>query len=208
MSKETYKPELIIIAGPNGSGKTSVTKRFLHHEWAEGTIYINPDEVANEMFGDWNSKEAVLNAANYCAEWREKCLTERKSFVFETVMSAEDKVQFIIKAKNAGFFIRLFFISTENPKINASRIADRVMKGGHDVPISKIISRYYKAIENCKTVSSIVDRLYVYDNSVDGEEAKLQFRLANGVMGKMYVTDVPEWAQAILPDTEDELLCK
>jgi len=129
-------------------------------------------------------------------------LTERKSFVFETVMSAEDKVQFIIKAKNAGFFIRLFFISTENPKINASRIADRVMKGGHDVPISKIISRYYKAIENCKTVSSIVDRLYVYDNSVDGEEAKLQFRLVNGVMGKMYVTDVPEWAQAILPDTE------
>ncbi|MBQ8672966.1 MAG: zeta toxin family protein [Bacteroides sp.] len=205
MSKETHKPELIIIAGPNGSGKTSVTKRFLHHEWAEGTIYINPDEVANEMFGDWNSKEAVLNAANYCAAWRKKCLTERKSFVFETVMSAEDKVQFIIKAKNAGFFIRLFFISTKNPKINASRIADRVMKGGHDVPISKIISRYYKAIENCKTVSSIVDRLYVYDNSVDGEEAKLQFRLVNGVMGKMYVTDVPEWAQAILPDTEDEI---
>ena len=118
-------------------------------------------------------------------------------------MSAEDKIQFIIKAKNAGFFIRLFFISTENPKINASRIADRVMKGGHDVPISKIISRYYKAIENCKTVSSVVDRLYVYDNSVDGEEAKIQFRLTNGVMGKMYVTDMPEWAQAILPDTEN-----
>jgi predicted ABC-type ATPase len=133
-------------------------------------------------------------------------LIERKSFVFETVMSAEDKIQFIIKAKNAGFFIRLFFISTENPKINASRIADRVMKGGHDVPISKIISRYYKAIENCKTVSSIVDRLYVYDNSVDGEDAKIQFRLVNGVMGKMYVTDVPEWAQAILPDTENEVL--
>ena len=159
--------------------------------------------MANEIFGDWNSKEAVLNAANYCAEWREKCLIERKSFVFETVMSAEDKIQFIIKAKNAGFFIRLFFISTENPKINASRIADRVMKGGHDVPISKIISRYYKAIENCKTVSSVVDRLYVYDNSVDGEEAKIQFRLTNGVMGKMYVTDMPEWAQAILPDTEN-----
>ena len=52
-------------------------------------------------------------------------------------------------------------------------------------------------------VSSIVDRLYVYDNSIDGEEAKIQFRLVNGVMSKMYVTNVPEWAQAILPDTED-----
>ena len=96
MVKEGHKPELIIIAGPNGSGKTSVTKRFLHHEWAEGTTYINPDEVANEMFGDWNSREAVLNAANYCAEWRERCLNKRTSFVFETVMSAIDKVDTLI----------------------------------------------------------------------------------------------------------------
>ena len=119
MVKEGHKPELIIIAGPNGSGKTSVTKRFLHHEWAEGTTYINPDEVANDMFGDWNSRDAVLSAAKYCAEWREKCLIERKSFVFETVMSAIDKVDFIAKAKKYGFFIRVFFISTESPKINA-----------------------------------------------------------------------------------------
>lgn len=200
MDSAEYKPELIIIAGPNGSGKTSVTKRFLHHEWAEGTIYINPDEVANEIFGDWNSQDSILKAANYCAELREKCLDERKSFVFETVLSAFDKVDFIARAKKKGFFIRLFFISTSSPTINASRIANRVMKGGHDVPILKIVSRYYKSIENCKAVSSIVDRLYVYDNSIDGEEAKIQFRLANGEMGKMYVADVPEWAQVILPD--------
>ena len=79
MVKEGHKPELIIIAGPNGSGKTSVTKRFLHHEWAEGTTYINPDEVANEMFGNWNSKEAVLSAANYCVEWRENWRSNDKT---------------------------------------------------------------------------------------------------------------------------------
>ncbi len=202
MVKDNLRPELIIIAGPNGSGKTSITKRFLHHEWAEGTIYINPDEVANKIFGDWNSHEAVLKAANYCAEWRNKCLNEKKSFVFETVMSAIDKVDFIAEAKKKGFFIRLFFISTTTPSINASRIANRVMNGGHDVPITKIISRYYKSIENCKAVSSIVDRLYVYDNSVDGEDAKIQFRLINGKIGKMYVSNVPEWAQVILPNPD------
>ena len=99
MVNPAYRPELIIIAGPNGSGKTSVTTRFLHHEWAEGTIYINPDEIAKEKFGDWNSREAILSAANYCAQWREECLKEKKSFVFETVMSAEDKIDFIIRAK-------------------------------------------------------------------------------------------------------------
>ena len=73
MVKAGRKPELIVIAGPNGSGKTSVTQKFLHHEWADGTVYINPDQIANDKFGDWNSREAVLQAANYCAEWREQC---------------------------------------------------------------------------------------------------------------------------------------
>lgn len=193
------KPELIIIAGPNGSGKTSVTKKFLHHEWAEGTTYINPDEVANEMFGDWNSIESILKAANYCAEWRERCINEKQSFVFETVMSSEDKIDFINRAKKAGFFIRLFFISTDSPTINASRIADRVMKGGHDVPITKIVSRYFKSIKNCMKASMIVDRLYIYDNSIHGEDARIQFRLSNGNLEKVYVENIPEWAQILIP---------
>lgn len=201
-SEVAHKPILIVIAGPNGSGKTSVTTRLLKHEWVEDSVYVNPDNVAKDMFGDWNSHEAVINAANYCAALREKCLTERRSLIFETVMSADDKVDYIIRAKEAGYFIRIFFISTAHPAINAARIANRVMKGGHDVPISKVISRYRKSILNCKKVASIVDRLYVYDNSVDGEEARLQFRLVHGTMGKMYVTDVPLWAQAILPDVE------
>lgn len=78
MKLQPIKPELVIIAGPNGSGKTSVTRRFLHHEWAQGTTYINPDEVAQQKFGDWNSRENVLKAANYCAEWREQCLREKR----------------------------------------------------------------------------------------------------------------------------------
>ena len=199
MSENKHLPEMIVIAGPNGSGKTSVTKKFLHHEWAEGTLYINPDEVAMDKFGDWNSVEAVMKAARYCAELREDCLRNHRSFVFETVMSADDKVDFIIRAKQAGFFLRLFFISTSHPSINAARITERVMKGGHDVPISKIISRYYKSIANCKMVAPMVDRLYVYDNSVDGQDAKLQFRLVNGEVKKMYVTTIPEWARILLP---------
>ena len=62
MSDSFHRPVLIVIAGPNGSGKTSVTSKILHHEWMENSIYINPDIIAQEKFGDWNSKEAIMKA--------------------------------------------------------------------------------------------------------------------------------------------------
>ncbi len=114
-------------------------------------------------------------------------------------MSASDEVEYILRAKEAGFFIRLFFISTESPTINAKRVANRVLNGGHDVPIPKIISRYDKSIANCKILSSIVNRLYVYDNSIENAEARLLFRLSDGELAKRYVDDLPAWAAPILP---------
>lgn len=200
MAPSEHRPVLIAIAGPNGSVKTSVTSKILHHEWLEDSEYINPNNVARDIFGNWNNRDAVLNAANYCNDWRERCLAEHKSHIFETVMSAPDKVDYIIRAKEAGFFIRLFFVSTVSPTINAKRVAQRVLDGGHDVPIPKIISRYDKSIANCKIVSEVVDRLYVYDNSIEDAEARLLFRLNNGDLTKQYIDDLPDWALTILPE--------
>ena len=191
------QPKLIIIAGPNGSGKTSVTGKILEHQWIENCVYINPDNIAQDDFGDWNSPAAVIKAANKAAELREECLLNREGILFETVLSAADKLDYIRRAKEAGYFIRLFFVGTDHPSINASRIAHRVMEGGHDVPISKIVSRFAKSIFNCSIIASLVDRLYVYDNSVDYAEPKLLFRAANGKLEKIY-TDVNIWAQSIL----------
>lgn len=198
MAENEHRPVLIIIAGPNGSGKTSVTTKILHHEWLEDSEYINPDYVARDIFGDWNNRDSVLKAANYCNNWREKCLAERKSHIFETVMSAADKVDYILRAKALGFFVRLFFVSTSSPTINARRVAARVMKGGHDVPIPKIISRYNKSIGNCIALAPYVDRLYVYDNSIEDVDAQLLFRFSNGELAKRYVEELPDWAKPIL----------
>ncbi|MCL1932525.1 MAG: zeta toxin family protein [Candidatus Azobacteroides sp.] len=196
------KPKLLIVAGPNGSGKTSVTGKILKHEWVEGCVYINPDNIARDVYGDWNSPDAVMKAAHYAADMREKCIDNGRSLIFETVLSALDKISFIQRAIQKGYFIRVFFIGTDSPQINAARIAYRVMNGGHDVPIQKIISRYYKSIANCSLLVPIVDRLYVYDNSVDNIFPQLLFRTSNGKLTKQYAP-LHKWAEIIFQAIND-----
>ena len=192
------RPILIVIAGPNGSGKTSTTRLVIKHEWAESCEYINPDEIAQNKFGDWNDPNAVRQAVEYCEEWREQLLRDHKDFIFETVLSSDAKVDFLKRAKDAEYFIRIFFICTETPSINAARIAKRVMEGGHDVPINKIISRYLKAITNATKVAAFADRAYFYDNSVDNQEARILFRTTEGELVKQYTNSLPDWAKTIM----------
>ena len=192
------KPVLIVLAGPNGSGKTSTTRLVIKHEWAEQCVYINPDEIAQSKFGDWNDVNAVRQAVEYCETWREQLLQERKDFIFETVLSSEGKVDFMKRAKEAGYFIRMFFICTESPTINAARIANRVMEGGHDVPIKKIISRYEKAIINAIKVAGFADRAYFYDNSIENQNAQLLFRTIDGKLAKQYADTLPQWTETII----------
>lgn len=113
-------------------------------------------------------------------------------------MSVEDKVDFIRRAHEAGFFIRLFFVCTKNPQINAARIAKRVMEGGHDVPIMKIISRYKKSVINCRKASLYADKTYIYDNSIDNHEVTPLFRMNFGNLAKQYEVELPEWAKLVL----------
>ena len=194
----THKPTLCVIAGPNGSGKTSTTIQLLQNEWSEGSLYINPDNIAQEQFGDWNSPDAVMKAAKVATELRYKCLEEKKDFVFETVFSSEEKLDFLRKAHEIGFFIRFFFVCTNNPKINVSRITKRYLEGGHEVPISKIISRYYKSYVNATKAISFVDRAYIYDNSVEDQLPQLLFRMTEGKVFKQYTDNIPEWAQPLM----------
>ena len=187
-------PTLCVVAGPNGSGKTSTTIQLLANEWSEGSLYINPDNIAQEKFGDWNSPEAVLKAAKYATDLRYKCLNEKRDFVFETVFSSDEKLEFLRRAHESGFFIRFFFVCTSNPKINVSRITKRYLEGGHEVPISKIISRYFKSLENACEAIEFVDRAYIYDNSVEDHLPQLLFRMTEGKVFKQYTDDIPEWA--------------
>lgn len=192
------KPTLCVVAGPNGSGKTTTTVQLLNNEWVADSLYINPDNIAQEKFGDWNSPDAVMKAAELATQLRYECLGLGRDFVFETVFSSPEKMEFLCKAKEAGFFIRLFYVCTSSPSINVARITQRYLNGGHEVPISKVISRYYKSLLNATKAISFVDRAYVYDNSIDNQLPRLLYRTTDGRLFKQYVEDIPEWASMLL----------
>ena len=192
------KPVMCIVAGPNGSGKTTTTEQLLKNEWGADSLYINPDNIAQEQYGDWNSADAVLKAAQTATGQRYECLSNGTDFVFETVLSSAEKMEFLRKAKDAGFFIRICYVCTESPLININRIAQRYLNGGHEVPISKTISRYYSSLKNISEAIKIADRVYLYDNSTENAAPRLILRTTDGRIAKRYTDDLPEWVRAVI----------
>ncbi len=112
--------------------------------------------------------DVIVNSyfASVCADFiRKKLLETRQSFTFETVMSSYDKVELLKLAQSLGYRTYLYFVATSDPIINISRVQNRVKLGGHDVPKEKIISRYYRSLENLKEAIVFSNRAYIFDNS-------------------------------------------
>lgn len=191
------KPVLLVIAGPNGAGKTTVTTRLRADHWSEGVEYLNPDEVARDRFGDWNSPSAVRSAADWTAARREELLAAGAGIAFETVFSAPDKLDFVQRAVERGYFVRVFFVGTSSPTINAARVAQRFMQGGHTVPIEKIVARYARSLSNLSRVIPLAHRVYVFDNSVEDVDASLCARVVDGQLRKVYGA-TPSWVEEAL----------
>jgi predicted ABC-type ATPase len=139
----------------------------------------------------------VLEAVRIAEQRRESCIAAGRSLAFETVFSAPDKPEFVRRAMAAGYFVRIFFVGTARPEINAARVTRRVLEGGHEVPIRKIIERWGRSIANAAAIASEVDRFYIYDNSVDDRDAALVVRASEGRIARTYV-EPPTWTLPIL----------
>lgn len=148
------KPMILVIAGPNGSGKTTVSQ-FIDKV---GT-YTNADEIVAATGID------NLEAAKIADERRYESIRRREDFTFETVLSSNYKMEILRTAKAEGYFIKCFFILTKDPEINQSRVRGRVANGGHGVEPEKITERYYKSLGNIKELMQLCDILHIYDNS-------------------------------------------
>lgn len=98
---------------------------------------------------------------------RQKSLQSLTSFTFETVMSSPDKIELFKQAQSLGYRTYLYYIATDDPTINCSRVAHRVKMGGHPVPQNKIISRYHRSLHLLREAVRHTHRAYIFDNSQD-----------------------------------------
>ena len=121
--------------------------------------------TVNDNILSINTKIDSYLAADIAEFIRQQLLNNEISFTFETVMSNESKIVFLQKAKDKGYRVYLYFVSTETPEINISRVQIRVKQLGHNVSPEIIKSRYYKSMQQLKEAVKISNRAYLWDNS-------------------------------------------
>jgi predicted ABC-type ATPase len=129
---------------------------------------------------------------------RHKLLETGTSFTFETVMSSPDKVAFLPKAQQQGFRTYLYYITTEDPIINVSRVQHRVKTGGHSVPVDKIISRYQRSLDLLFDAVQYSNRAYIFDNS--GNQRILLAEVIDGQSLDMKTDFMTTWFKNALWD--------
>lgn len=126
---------------------------------------------------------------------RNKLVTAKESFTFETVMSHPDKINLLRKAQITGYRTYLYYVATEDPGINISRIRHRIKMGGHPVPEDKIISRYHNSLELLLQAVQNTHRAYIFDNS--GEQILWLAQITNGNILEMKTDQVPLWFKKV-----------
>ena len=161
------KKTLYIIAGANGSGKTTFALNFAE---LENLKFINADEIAKQYDPNDIQKYKVKAGKKFFEEL-ELSLTENNSFVIETTLSGKYLVNVIKKAKELDFHTSLIYLFLETNEENIYRVKNRVLKGGHDVPTEDIIRRYYRSRKLFYyTYKNLVDDWVLFFNGDDNFE--------------------------------------
>ncbi len=126
---------------------------------------------------------------------RQKLLEQKISFTFETVMSHFGKVDLLAQAQATGYRTYLYFVATDDPAINISRVQNRVKLNGHDVPKDKIATRYYRSLDLLMDAIRHTNRAYIFDNSGDSADGRQTWlaEITEGKQLELKTEQIPAW---------------
>jgi predicted ABC-type ATPase len=133
---------------------------------------------------------------------RQKLLASKISFTFETVMSHPSKVELLAQGQQAGYRTYLYFVATDDPAINISRVRSRVKLGGHNVPEDRIEPRYHRSLDLLMEAIRHTNRAYVFDNSGENKDQKHTWlaEITDGRLLELKSDQIPAWFKRAVLD--------
>lgn len=155
---------LYIIAGCNGAGKTTASMSILPKSLLVKE-FVNADEIAKGL-SPFNPEGVAIEAGRLMLERIKYLLSKGESFSIETTLATRSYVNLVRGASRLGYMVHLIYFWLNSPQLAVDRVAERVRKGGHDIPYDVILRRYSKGIDNLfRLFMNEVDIWAIYDNS-------------------------------------------
>lgn len=155
---------LYIVSGCNGAGKTTASYTVLP-EILECREFVNADEIARGL-SPFNAEGVAIEAGRLMLQRIEELLKEDVTFAIETTLATRSYVNLVMRAQRQGYRVNLLYFWLSSPELAMRRVAERVSKGGHDIPEEIIRRRYAAGINNLfKLFMPVVDYWAIFDNS-------------------------------------------
>lgn len=146
-----------VIGGVNGVGKSALSGVLAKTDTELGII-VDADKLTAAKEG--NKLKSGKKAVRIISD----CLNKGVNFTQETTLSGKKTLRTIIEAKEKDYYIRLFYIGVSTAEESLSRIKNRVLKGGHDIPEEDVKRRYNSRFEDLKKILPYCNEVQLYDN--------------------------------------------
>ena len=155
---------LYIISGPNGAGKTTASYTILPRI-LQCKEFVNADEIARGL-SPFNPEAVAIEAGRLMLKRIDELLLRNESFSIETTLSTRSYFRLVEKAHAQGYDVTLLYFWLKSPQQAIERVAERVAKGGHDIPRDIVIRRYWEGLDNLfQLYMPIVDTWILVNNS-------------------------------------------